>query len=207
MTTENRSNWAKIFIKRLASASEDGVAPPILEVPYSYLEDNFNFQGVSSLLPYKNHCKLKLLNYETRSEGADRADFDLLVQKYYFLCHARFVRTYAALVVIRERFLAAKFGVCPRKLCKDAPLLPCGESDSINRSTLLFFCDSCGEVYNSSSSVSKLIDGVAFGPSFPHLFFLQFPELKFKGEKVNFIRKINGYPLESEDELQFVSDL
>lgn len=50
-------------------------------------------------------------------------------------------------------------------------------SDIPRNYTVQIFCPICRDIYNPRSSRSAAIDGAYFGTTFPHLFFITFPEL------------------------------
>jgi casein kinase II subunit beta len=83
------------------------------------------------------------------------------------------------------------FGVCPRVLCNAQPVLPVGPCCEVGKEYVHLYCPQCEDMYVSPVNKHKsflffsffflililAIDGAAFGPSFPHIFFLQYPEL------------------------------
>jgi hypothetical protein len=53
-------------------------------------------------------------------------------------------------------------------------------------------------VYSTRSSRHEHIDGAYFGTTFPHLFFLTFPELKSTKTKVAYVPRVFGFRLNKE---------
>eukprot|EP00477_Mikrocytos_mackini_P000053 GAHX01000054.1.p1 GENE.GAHX01000054.1~~GAHX01000054.1.p1 ORF type:complete len:221 (+),score=36.13 GAHX01000054.1:82-663(+) len=176
-----------------------GRSPPLIEVPISYIIDNFNLQGISFMVPYKALCRSIMINNRLPPSTANIEEIEQIQQKFYFLVHARFIRTSEGLEYIRRRFVRGDFGACPRLYCEENRLIPWGESEFINRGNIRFYCCKCQDVYVINSKVNRMIDGAAYGPGFAELFFMTFKELRFKGIKKPFKRKFNGFEVENID--------
>jgi casein kinase II subunit beta len=89
-------------------------------------------------------------------------------------------------------------------------------SDSVNEECVKLYCPRCEEIYESKSSRHEHIDGICFllnrpfapscctdnavhttgayfGTTFPHLFFLTFPELKTTKSEEKYVPRVFGY--------------
>ncbi len=87
------------------------------------------------------------------------------------------------------KYAAKEFGTCPLVQCNGQPVLPVGLRDEIGVDTAKIFCPKCKCVYqpppirsrsghHSSNSVGGgVVDGAAFGTTFPHLFLMTFNNL------------------------------
>ncbi len=95
----------------------------------------------------------------------------------YGLVHARFIITNRGLDLMAEKFRQQRFGVCPRVQCNKQPLLPIGQSDSPQQFSVKLYCGKCNDIF-APEPKSCTLDGAYFGTTFPHMFFMQFPDLK-----------------------------
>ena len=77
-----------------------------------------------------------------------------------------------------DKYREKAFGTCPNVLCRDQSVLPLGLSNRINEDSVKLYCPKCEDVYKPQRSRHEHIDGAFFGTTFPHLFFLTYPELK-----------------------------
>lgn len=62
-------------------------------------------------------------------------------------------------------------------MCEGQPLLPMGQSDLPNTSTVKLYCPKCEDLYNPKSSRHASIDGAYFGTSFHSILFQVYPAL------------------------------
>lgn len=62
-------------------------------------------------------------------------------------------------------------------MCDGFPLLPMGQHDFPNTSTVKLYCAKCEDIYNPKSSRHASIDGAYFGTSFPSILFQVYPAL------------------------------
>lgn len=62
-------------------------------------------------------------------------------------------------------------------MCDGHPLLPVGQSDLPNMSTVKLYCAKCEDTYNPKSSRHASIDGAYFGTSFHSILFQVYPAL------------------------------
>lgn len=62
-------------------------------------------------------------------------------------------------------------------MCDGHPLLPMGQHDIPNSSTVKLYCSRCEDIYNPKSSRHASIDGAYFGTSFHSILFQVYPAL------------------------------
>lgn len=62
-------------------------------------------------------------------------------------------------------------------MCDGFPLLPMGQHDIPNMSTVKLYCAKCEDIYNPKSSRHASIDGAYFGTSFHSILFQVYPAL------------------------------
>ena len=62
-------------------------------------------------------------------------------------------------------------------MCDGHPLLPMGQHDVPNQSTVRLYCPKCEDIYNPKSSRHASIDGAYFGTSFHSMLFQVYPAL------------------------------
>jgi casein kinase II subunit beta len=71
-------------------------------------------------------------------------------------------------------FQKRRYGVCPRFYCRAIPLMPMGTSPVPNRHSAKLFCSRCVDLYRPPPE--KRFDGAHFGPAFPSVFLVNFPD-------------------------------
>ncbi|ORY80530.1 casein kinase II, regulatory subunit [Protomyces lactucae-debilis] len=152
------------------------------EVAEDYIEDDFNMTGLSSLVPMYKEALEFVLDLEPDDDefeldAAERRIVEASAELLYGLVHQRFITSRAGLALMAEKYEAGHFGVCPRLLCHEAAVLPVGLSDVVEEDPVKLFCPNCLDAYNPPNSRYNAIDGAYFGTTFPHLFFMTFPEL------------------------------
>ena len=69
---------------------------------------------------------------------------------------------------MRERYLAGRFGNCPRIMCEKQTCLPIGISEDLKIARVKIYCPRCKDIY-SPKKKSADADGAFFGTSFPYL--------------------------------------
>lgn len=65
----------------------------------------------------------------------------------YGLIHCRYILTSRGLHKIKNKFLNAEFGYCPRVMCERQIVLPIAMSEDLSISRVKVFCPKCEEVY------------------------------------------------------------
>ena len=88
----------------------------------------------------------------------------------YGLIHCRYILTSRGLHKMKNKFLNAEFGYCPRVLCERQIVLPIAMSEDLSISRVKVFCPKCEDVYVPRNRFVD-IDGAYFGCSFPSVFF------------------------------------
>jgi len=150
------------------------------EVDITYIQDGFNLTRLNERVPYYDYALDLILDIEPQERLSD--DQQELIENdaenLFGLIHARYILTNAGLHKMLEKYRLDHFGRCPRMLCGNQPCLPIGTSDTINNDSVKLYCPKCEEIYAPKSSRHQHIDGAYFGTTFPHLFYLSFPELK-----------------------------
>jgi len=152
----------------------------LCQVERSFIEDNFNLFGLKLWFPDDYADALSMI-----LDRAALADYNTSVEKsaalLYQLIHARFILTLSGLECMREKFESfckdsSDFGTCPRLSCLGQEVLPIGAHDEPYLGRACIYCPRCREAY-VPPSFHQALDGAAFGASFPHMFFLTYPEL------------------------------
>ncbi|KXS12593.1 casein kinase II beta subunit [Gonapodya prolifera JEL478] len=113
----------------------------------------------------------------TRRSRPTPTEIDQSASLLYSLVHARYLLTKGGLASMAERFAAGDFGTCPRVMCRGQLVVPMGLYDMPKLDNLRYFCPRCGDLYSPRDKRYQKVDGAAFGPTFPHLLFLTYPEL------------------------------
>jgi len=167
------------------------------QVEDDYIGDKFNLTGLASQVPYYDFALDLICDIDNDEEFSDEHlemiehDAEIL----YGLIHARYILTNRGLYAMMEKYRHRDFGSCPRVLCNQQSLLPVGLVESKGKESVKLFCAKCKDVYMSKSSRHANIDGAYFGSTFPHLFFLVFPELQPKDTKQCYLPRLFGFKL------------
>jgi casein kinase II subunit beta len=148
------------------------------EIPEEYIEDDFNLTGLSALVPYYKEALEMILDLEPEDEEVlKQADVETSAELLYGLVHQRYILTRQGQNAMYDKYDAGLFGHCPRYLCRNTLMLPCGLSDQVGVDVVRFYCPSCRDVYYPASSRYSSVDGAFFGTTFAHLFLQAFPDL------------------------------
>lgn len=152
----------------------------LVEVTEDFIKDTSNLYGLKSKFPRFNEAYYEILSGGIPDE--DELQNEQYLELYqtctdlYGLIHARFIQTPIGLTIMREKYLAGKFGICSRVLCERHNVLPIGMSNDIRTSRVKVYCPRCQEVYYPKDKNAE-IDGAYFGVSFPHILLQHFPFL------------------------------
>ena len=164
-------------------------------VDEDYIADNFNLYGLRSIVPKYPEALNMILNPRAPTfDDFGDLDFCEVYQSafdLYGLIHSRFILTPRGLEIMKYKYVAGIFGVCPRTLCQGQSTLPIGLSDELNKYRVKIYCPKCEDVYHPK--LKKELDGVYFGTAFPHMFLQMYPELVPKEGAVPFIPRIYGF--------------
>eukprot|EP00298_Acanthocystis_sp_HF-20_P014762 c20894_g3_i1.p1 GENE.c20894_g3_i1~~c20894_g3_i1.p1 ORF type:complete len:268 (-),score=120.63 c20894_g3_i1:74-877(-) len=202
-SSEEDISWINWFCSRSGNEA-------FVEVPESFIKDEFNLTGLASEVPYYDHALDTILDLASASDEEDiDTSPDMLENAaimLYGLIHARYIISVDGMAAMKERFESSDFGKCPRLLCEGFPLLPVGVSDIPCTNTMKFFCARCIDVYLPKSKNFENIDGAYFGTSFPHLFFQNFPELRPPPISQSYTQRIYGFKVHQTLPKRSVSD-
>ena len=114
----------------------------------------------------------------------------------YGLLHQRYILTTRGLNEMMQKYHSKEFGVCPRHFCNSHSVLPVGLHDEKAVDTVKLYCSKCNDIYAPDATHAN-VDGAYFGSTFPHLFFMVFPELKVNEEFKKYIPRVFGFKLHS----------
>lgn len=159
------------------------------EVDEDWIQDKFNLTGLVSQVPLYDFAMHMICDIDTDREFK-RKQLDKIrrdAEVLYGLIHSRYILTNRGFNAMVDKFEHGVFGSCPRVLCEHQSLLPVGLFERTGKDSVKLFCARCKEVYNCSYSRHDKIDGAYFGTTFPHLFFLVFPELQPRDSKQSYI--------------------
>ena len=147
------------YIDDYSSASEEGrwitewCSDPrnefLIEVPDAYIYDDFNLFGLEPFIPhYKSALSLILDEYDSDSEDVTDEEIEESAELLYSMIHARFLTTSAGLKCLRYKVAHGQYGFCPRLLCANQQLIPCGLTEQFGVSTVQLYCPRCEIMYN-----------------------------------------------------------
>ncbi len=178
----------------------------LCEVNEDFIRDEFNLYGLSLQVPFYARAISIIIGEESESAASAASaavppDQDDAAQSsaeiLYGLIHARFIMTSTGLSKMAAKYRRIDFGRCPRVACAGQPLVPAGESDVPQKSSVKVFCCRCKELYRPDSSIASALDGAYFGCSFPHMFFMQYPELQHTGAVASYVPRLYGFRIRS----------
>ena len=153
----------------------------LLEVDEEYIRDNFNLYGLRPLFGFYDHALEMILDSECPDDEdlGDREYMEVYrdAAELYGLIHQRFATSPRGLSLLKEKYLASEFGVCPRLLCYMQPCLPVGPRDDPGKGSVRVFCPKCQQVYQPRNKLVANLDGAYFGTSLPHMLLQAYPEL------------------------------
>ena len=169
----------------------------LLEVEEEFIRDNFNLYGLRPLFQFYDHALEMILDPECPDEEdlGDREFAEVYrdAAELYGLIHQRFALSPRGLAMLKEKYLASEFGVCPRLLCHNQACLPIGLRDHPRQQTVRVFCPKCEQLYIPRNRHVTSLDGAFFGTSLPHMLLQTFPELVPLEEPVAYEAKIFGF--------------
>ena len=121
------------------------------EVPTSYITDDFNLFGLSQYFDNMYEPALaRILDEDDYSDDSKLSEdsIELNAQKLYGMIHARFLTTSQGLKTLRYKVKRKHYGTCPRVLCPEQPLIPCGLSERFGKDTVRLYCPRCEHIYH-----------------------------------------------------------
>jgi len=166
------------------------------EVDEDYIRDNFNLYGLKAKVNHYNDAMDMILSQESPDE--EELKDEMFLETYqdatdlYGLIHARFIMSPRGQAVMREKYLAGRFGVCPRVMCERQYVLPLGLSEELRTSRVKVFCPKCEEVYTPKQKCTE-VDGAYFGCSFPHVLLKTYPDVAPPLANIQYIPRIYGF--------------
>ena len=120
------------------------------EVPTAYILDEFNLYGLQQYFDHTYDAALsRILDEDDFSEDAKISEdvIELNAQKLYGMIHARFLTTSQGLRTLRYKVKRKHYGTCPRVLCPEQPLIPCGLTERFGKDTVRLYCPRCEHIY------------------------------------------------------------
>eukprot|EP00163_Fabomonas_tropica_P031800 TRINITY_DN7698_c0_g4_i1.p1 TRINITY_DN7698_c0_g4~~TRINITY_DN7698_c0_g4_i1.p1 ORF type:complete len:286 (-),score=56.04 TRINITY_DN7698_c0_g4_i1:55-912(-) len=173
------------------------------EVEEEYIQDDFNLHGLSSHVPYYDYALDLILDIEYPVEDAlsesQQEGVESAAETLYGLIHARYILTTRGLAAMYEKYKRGDFGRCPRVLCQGQHVLPMGQSDIPRTNTVKLYCPKCEDIYYPRSKTQGHVDGAFFGTSFPHIFLLQYSDLRPHAPKETYVPRVYGFRLHRPD--------
>lgn len=167
------------------------------EVDAEFAQDSFNLTGLQNLVPYFDYALDMILDVEPTEMLSD--DQQELIENdaenLFGLIHSRYILTSRGLQCMLEKYRLVHFGRCPRFYCEGQACLPIGISDVPNEEAVKLYCPRCEDVFHTRSTRHEQIDGAYFGLTFPHLFFLTFPELKPERNCDRYTPRVFGFKI------------
>ena len=169
-----------------------------IEIDEDYIKDTFNLYGLKPLFSQYDEVLNLILSPSCPDEEEMKQESYLeLYQEaadLYGLIHSRFIISQGGMEIMKDKYMSAGFGTCPRVMCEKQPVLPSGASDELRASRVKLYCPKCQDLYFPKQKLSD-VDGAYFGTSFPHLFFLNFPDLAVGKPNRNFVPKLYGFKM------------
>ncbi|OQD79241.1 hypothetical protein PENANT_c057G09206 [Penicillium antarcticum] len=193
---ENRDIWTMKMLMAIVSAqfvSSRG-NEYFCEIDEDYLTDRFNLTGLNTEVSYYQYA-LDLVTdvFDLDADDDLREQIEKSARHLYGLVHARYIVTTRGLAKMLEKYKKSDFGKCPRVMCEGHALLPVGQSDIPNQSTVKLYCPKCEDIYNPKSSRHASIDGAYFGTSFHSILFQVYPALNPEKSARRYEPRIYGF--------------
>lgn len=168
-----------------------------VRVEDAFIQDSFNLTGLDSHFRYYIWA-LDMILDQTHRDTIPQDQLESVeeeAEQLFGLVHARYIITQRGLEAMLHKFKRGALGRCPRVLCNGQPTLPVGLTPMLGLESVRLYCPRCDEIYASKSSRHIHIDGAFFGPTFPHLFLLAFPELKPDPLHARYVPRVFGFRL------------
>lgn len=180
------------------------------EVEEDFISNDFNTYGLKRYVRYFDES-LDIILDEEFSEEKDRSiemmkDIHEDAEKLYGLIHSRYIVTPEGCERMKQLYGYGYFGKCPKVHC-GCKVLPIGMSDVPEKDNVKVYCPRCDDVFTPRSSKYEKIDGAYFGTSFPHMFFMYFPNLRTKKKKKRkFPLKIFGFRIHEQGRMNRIQN-
>ncbi|XP_062568830.1 casein kinase II subunit beta-like isoform X2 [Saccostrea cucullata] len=159
------------------------------EVDEDFINDEFNLHGLRQRV-WHFQCALDIildldcirdsmmddsdLSNDSEAENVVEEAAELL----YGLIHARYILTDRGIRKMIDKWQDGVFGTCPLVSCERQFVLPIGISEHIEKETVKVYCPKCEDVYHIRSRRHCFTDGAFFGPNFPQMLFMAYPEYR-----------------------------
>ncbi|KXS18200.1 hypothetical protein M427DRAFT_223922 [Gonapodya prolifera JEL478] len=164
------------------------------EIDEEYILDRFNLTGLNTeVTNYQLALDLMTDSLEEDLDEETRAEIERSARHLYGLIHARYVITSRGLAKMVDKFRRAEFGKCPRVLCQQQPVLPCGLSDIPMENSVKVYCPKCEDLYHPPQRRHATIDGSYFGTTLPHLLLQVYPNLVPSKNGERYVPRIFGF--------------
>ncbi|KAI8868544.1 casein kinase II subunit beta [Ramicandelaber brevisporus] len=186
--SENQRYWIEYFLSNRANDY-------MCEVDLDFLTDKFNLTGLQTEVRHYNEALATILD-EIDEDKYDEETFDAIersARHLYGLIHARYIITTRGMAKMLDKYKHAEFGVCPRILCENQPLLPVGITDVPNTQSVKLYCCKCEDIYRPKSQRHASIDGAYFGTSFPHMLLQCHPSLAPQRPIQRYVPRVFGF--------------
>ena len=116
----------------------------LVEVPHTYIYDNFNLFGLQAAVPSYESALSRILDEDDSLDGiAEDDEVESSAELLYGMIHSRYLTTSAGLKTLREKVKHCEYGTCPRILCPNQPLIPCGLTENFGQQTVRVYCPRC----------------------------------------------------------------
>lgn len=157
----------------------------IVRVHEEFLEDRFNTVGLNKYVRDLENVYNSILDKGPRGDFMSEATL-------YYLIHQRYIFTKPGLEAVLDKVMNKEYGTCPRLGCESIPMIPLGLSNEPNVSSTKAYCYNCVNVYEPKD-VLCVLDGCAWGKSFPHFLVLTYSYHFVPREYSEYVPRIYGF--------------
>ncbi|KAL7346713.1 casein kinase II subunit beta [Encephalitozoon intestinalis] len=183
--------WVGDFMHRRENRS-------IVRVPDEFLEDRFNIIGLDRYIKDLEKVYSSILDKGPRSSFQEESSL-------YYLIHQKYIFTKPGLETVLDRVMSKEYGACPRIGCKSVGMIPIGLSDRPGVSSTKVYCHCCVSVYEARG-ILRLVDGCAWGKSFPHFLILTHSYHFPSGKCEEYVPRIYGFRICAHDDNDSLSE-
>lgn len=167
------------------------------EIDRAFLEDNFNSAGLEDVVPFFSRAMDIVLDLDDTAvmEAMDdntRDAIESAAEMLYGLLHQRFILSQRGMKRMFRKYQKCEFGRCHRVHCHGQRMLPVGQSDLPNQTSVNLFCPRCKDIYFPPDGKGN-IDGAYFGTTFPHVFLMRYPAAIPKPPRTSYEPRVYGF--------------